>query len=176
VRALIDVHRLLLVPQHGVIEADRVADLQAIRGVQRDTLVALLELNRAKHLDRLARRSLRLHAGILNQVHPRGGAAVHDGDFAVIQFDADIVDAEGAKRREQVLDRLDGGLARTEAGLELLAAAQVRHVSWNLDAPKIRPPESDTRVDRCRHQGHGDLLSRVEPDACAVDRTAERSL
>jgi hypothetical protein len=46
--------------------------------------------------------------------------ALHGG-----QFGADVVDAQGAKRRKQVLDRFHRGLTRAETGLELLASAQV---------------------------------------------------
>ena len=39
----VELHRLLLMPKHGMIEGDGVADLEAVEGIERDALVALLE-------------------------------------------------------------------------------------------------------------------------------------
>ena len=65
-RPLVEIERLLLMTKQRMIEADRVADLEAIRRVQLDALVALLQLNLAKNLNRLARRRQLANARVLN--------------------------------------------------------------------------------------------------------------
>ena len=135
---LVEVDRLLLMPEQRMIEADRVADLEAIGRIEGDALVALLELHRPEDLDRLARRGELLHAGVLNQVDPRRRAAVHDRHFGLVQLDADVVDVEAAERRQQVLDGLDGRRAGREPGLQLRAAAQMRR--RGPESPRRDPP------------------------------------
>jgi len=54
-RALVQIHRFLLMTEKRVVEADRVADLESIGRIERDALVALLDLNVPQNLDRLAR-------------------------------------------------------------------------------------------------------------------------
>ena len=44
---LVEIQRLLLVPQQRVVEADGVADLEAVGRIERDALVAVLHLNAA---------------------------------------------------------------------------------------------------------------------------------
>ena len=145
-RLLIHVHRLLLVTEERVVEADRVGDAEAIGREERDALVALLNLDLTKDLDRLARHTEVLHARVLNQVDPGGGAAVHDRHFGVIELDERVVDPQGAQGREQVLDRFDRGLANGQSGLQLLPAAQMGDVRWNLDAAKVDALEANTVV------------------------------
>ena len=54
----------------------------------------------------------------------------------MVELDAGVVDAQAAQRREQMLDRLDRA-SPCEAGLQLLAAAQVGDVGGNLDAAEV---------------------------------------
>ena len=77
-----DPHRARLVPQQRMIEADAVGDLEVIRRIERDALVAARQRDRPQDLEVLARRAQRLHAGFLNQVDERRRAAVHDRHFA----------------------------------------------------------------------------------------------
>ena len=47
-------------------------------------------------------------ADLVDRVDERGGAAVHDRHFGAVDLDEDVVDAEAAQGRHQVLDRRDG--------------------------------------------------------------------
>ena len=102
-----DAQRPRLVPQQRMVEADAVGDLEVIRRVERDALVAARERDRPDDLQVLARRLQPLHAGFLNQVDERRRAAVHDRHFRRVQLDDDVVDAQADERRQQMLDRLD---------------------------------------------------------------------
>ena len=51
----VEIERLLLVPQQRMVEADGVADLEAIRRIHGDPLVAVLHLHLPQDLNRLAR-------------------------------------------------------------------------------------------------------------------------
>ena len=79
--------------------------------------------------------------------YERRGAAIHDRDFRMVQFDDDIVDAERGERRQQVFDGFDRhGLTR-EAGL-ILNPPEVRDRRRNLQAPEIGALEPDAVVGR----------------------------
>ena len=173
---LVEIERLLLMPQQRMIEADRVADLEAIGRIDRDALVAVLHLDRPQDLDRLARRAEFLHAGVLNQVDPRRRAAVHDRHFGVIELDDDVVDAEAAQRRQQMLDRLDRRFVGDEAGLELLAAAEVRDVSGNFDAAEVGALEANSVISRSRLERERHLLAGVKSDPGAGNGSAKGTL
>src|SRR5687768_5581663 len=162
--------------EHRVIEADGVADLEAIGRIEGDALVTLLELNLAEHLDGLARRVLRLHAGVLNQVDPRRRAAVHDWHFAVVELDTHVVDAHAAERRQQMLDGLDAGVAGGQPGLQLLPAAEVVHVRGNLDAAQVGATETNAEVRRGGNQGERDLLTRMKTNPGTIDSSTKGTL
>ena len=100
-------NRARLVAQHRMVERDAVGDLEVIRRIDRDALVAARQRDRPQHLQVPARRVQPLDAGFLNQVDERRRAAVHDRHFRRVQLDDDVVDAEADERREQVLDRVD---------------------------------------------------------------------
>ena len=148
---LVEVDRLLLMAQERMIEADGVADLEAVGRIERGALVAVLHLNRLQNLHRLARCRLLAHAGILNQVDPRRGAAVHDRHFRMAELDAHVVDREAVEGREQVLDGLNRRLIGHQQGLQLLVAAQMGHRGGNLDA-EVGAQEPDAVANRSRLQ------------------------
>ena len=81
-----------LVLEQRMVEADGVADLEVIRRVNRNALVAGRDLHRLQDLQVLARRGELLDARFLQQVQERRAAAVHDRHFAVIELDDDVVD------------------------------------------------------------------------------------
>ena len=108
-----------------MVEPDGVADLEAVRRVHRDALVALLHVHLTQHLDRLARRRQLFDAGILNQVDPGRRAAVHDGHFGMVELDAGVVDAQAAKRRQEVLDGIHGRVSGDQARLQVLLSTQM---------------------------------------------------
>jgi hypothetical protein len=139
-------------PQEGMVEADRVADLESIRRIERDALVALLNLDVPQDLDCLARHAELFHARVLDHVDPGRRAAVHDRHFAVVELDEHVVDAHGPKRREQVLDGLDGCLTDDQPRLELLASAEVRDVRGNLHAAEVDSLEFDSVISGRRMQ------------------------
>ena len=123
-------------PNQRVIEADAVGDLEVVRRVERDPLVALAQ--------EMGRSTLRNFFGAVSFFTPasfgsddeRSRAAVHDRDLGAVQFDDDIVDAEGREGSQQVFDGLDRDGLAGEAG-------------GQLDAPQVvtvagtsRPPRS----------------------------------
>ena len=109
-----------------VIEADAVGDLEVVRRVERDALVALAQGDRTQHFQELLRGRQPLDARLVqDQVDERRRAAVHDRHLGAVQLDDDVVDAEGRERSQQVLDGLDRDGLAGEAGGEL-DAAQVR--------------------------------------------------
>ena len=65
-----------------MVEADAVGDLEVIRRIERDPLVALRQGNRAQDLQIAARGRQFLDARLVqDQIDERRGAAVHDRHF-----------------------------------------------------------------------------------------------
>ena len=120
-----------------MVEADRVADLEVIRRVNRDALVAGGNLHRLQDLQILAAGGELLDARFLQQIQERRAAAVHDRHFAMIELDDDVVDAGGDERGEQVLD----GFHRRAGLAEHRRVLHARHFA--------RPSRESQRPGRC---------------------------
>ena len=159
-------HRPRLVPEERMVEADAVGDLEVIRRIERDPLVALRERNRTQHLQIPARRLQAFHARLVHQIHERRGAAVHDRHFRAVQFHDDVVDAQGGQGREQVLDGLDRHRFAGQPGL-VLNAAEMRHGRRDLEPSEVGPLEADAVVGRGRLERQGDLVAGMKSDSGA---------
>src|SRR5262245_4048673 len=110
-----------LMTQKRVIVTDAVSDLEMIRWIQRDAFIATRDGNRPDDFQVLARSREWSHAGFVNQVDKRGGAAVHNRDFWGVQLDNHIVDSHADECGQQVLDCLDRHLLARQARRELNA-------------------------------------------------------
>ena len=86
-----------------------------------------------------------------------------------------VVDAHAAERGQQVLDRLDRGLAVDQARLESCCSPE-EHVGWDLHPAEVRPAEPDTGVRRRRNERDLDLLTGMDADSSAVDRATKGAL
>ena len=155
-----------LVPQHRMVEADRVADLEVIRRVDGDVLVAAGHGDRAQHLQVAARPRTALEAGFLDEEQERRGAAVHDRHFALAQLDDDVVDAGADQGRQQVLDGLDGG-AVVAQHRGVVDAGHVLDAGRDVDA-QVGPAEHDAGAGGGGLQGEADAAS---PNAGRFPRT-----
>ena len=126
-----------------MIETDAVRDLEMIRGIQGDALVALAERDRPQHFQVAARRGQSLDPRLVhNQVDERRRAAIHNRHFRRVQLDDRVVDAERRERRQQMLDGLDGDcLARQARGV--LNPPQMRDGGRDFEAPQIRTLKPD---------------------------------
>ena len=132
-----DAFRARLVAQQRMVEADGVADLEVIRRVDRDALVAVAICTGRRIFRYLRGADRLLDARFLDQIQERRRAAVHDRHFAVIELDDDVVDADADERGEQVLDRFD----------RRAVAAEHRRI---LNARDIaRPSPESRRPGRC---------------------------
>ena len=169
-------HRPRLMAQQRMIEADAVGDLEVIRRIQRDALVAVGQRNRPQHLEEAARRRQLPDTRLIeDQVDERRRAAVHDRHFRMVQLDNRVVDAEGSERGEQVLNGFDGhGLAR-QAGL-VLDPAKMRDGRRNLETPKIASLKPDAVVGGRRFERQSDLVAGMKTDSGAGDRSTEGAL
>jgi hypothetical protein len=170
-----DAQRARLVPQQRVVVADAVGDLEVVRRVERDPLVAARERNRPDDLQVLARGRQLLHARFLNQVHERRGAAVHDRHFRRVQLDQHVVDAEADERRQQVLNRFDRHLVARERRGQL-NARQVLDVGRDLAVPQVGPAKADAEVRGGGLQRQLHLVAGMESDPDTGNRATERTL
>ena len=158
-----------------MVERDAVGDLEVIRRIQRDALVAARQRDRPQHLQVPAGRLQRLDARFLNQVDERRRAAVHDRHFGRVQFDDRVVDAKADERGEQVLDRVDpDGISHQAGGV--VDAADVADRGRHFQAAEIGPAETDTGISGSWLEGERDLVARMKTDSCAGNRSSKRPL
>ena len=174
-RFLGDAQRARLVPQQRVIVADAVGDLEVIRRVERDALVAARQRDRPDDLQVLARRLQPLHARFVNQVDERRRAAVHDRHFRRVQLDDGVVDADADQGREQVLHRLDRDFVDRQPGREL-DPRQVVHRGGHFVVAQIGPPETDAEIRDSGFKSEIDLVAGVKPDSDARNLSTKRTL
>jgi hypothetical protein len=164
------------VPDERVVEADAVGDLEVVRRIQRDALVALAERDRPEDLQVLLGGCQFLDARLVqDQVHERRGAAVHDRHFRAVQLDDDVVDAERRQRREQVLDGLDRHRFTGQAGREL-DPPEMRDGRRNFQTAQIGTLEPDPVVDGRGLQREGDLVAGMKTDSGAGHGTTKSTL
>src|SRR4029450_627668 len=96
-------------------------------------------------------------ARVLHQIDPRRRAAVHDRHFRLVELDQHVVDAKAAERRQQMLDRVNRRSLVDQASLQLLSAAQMRDMRWNVDAAEIGALKPDAVIGGGGAWGKGDL-------------------
>ena len=132
--------------------------------------------DRPQHLQVLPRDRQPLDAGLVqDQIDERRGAAVHDRHFGRVQFDDDVVDAEGGQGREQVLDGLDRhGFACEPGGV--LDAAEVRDGRGDFEPPEVGALEPDPEIGRRWLERQRDLVAGMKTDSGAGHWTTKSAL
>jgi hypothetical protein len=84
----------------GLGKVDGVVDLISGAGIDADKLGAFSDFDLLDDLEVLSAAALLAEAGFLEGLDVRQGAAVEDGDFEIVDFDDDVVDAETDERGE----------------------------------------------------------------------------
>ena len=158
-----------------MIVADAVGDLEVVRRVEGDALVAARNRNRPDDLQILARRFQALHAGFLNQVDERRRAAVHDRHLGRVQLDHDVVDPRADEGGEQVLHRLHRHLVMRQARRQL-DSSQVMHRRRHLVIAEVRTTKPDAEIGRGRFQGEVDLVAGMKTDSDTGNLTTNGTL
>src|SRR5215510_4919643 len=104
-----------------MVVADAVGDLEVVRRIERDALVASRDSNRANNLQILTWRRQCLHTSFLNQIDEWRRTAVHDWHFRRIELDQHVVDVHADKGCQEVLNGLDSHVVTCQSGGELNA-------------------------------------------------------
>src|SRR5690606_31387096 len=135
--------------------------------------ITLLNPNGFENLDVFARLRQLANAGLIDRVHKRRRAAVHDGNFLAVDLDVAVVDRQTTEGCEQVLNRADGD---TSVVTDHRAQRQILHVAdfcGNLrnDPTTFADQEFQSGVGARRVQGNGDRSSAVSPLALQLDFT-----
>jgi hypothetical protein len=94
----------------------------------------------------------------------------------MIELNPGVIDAKAAERSQQMFDRFDRRLVSDESGLQLLPAAQVRNMGWNLQPWQVSPLKPDTGVGRSWLERESDLVTGMQTNSGASDRSANRAL
>src|SRR5690606_7652579 len=79
-------------------------------------------------------------------------------------------------RRHQVLDGLDLGAFAGQPGAQRHFGDEVGAGRYHHHRVQIDATEHDAVVERCRVQGHVDLVTTVQADAGGADRILESAL
>ena len=162
-----------LVAQQGVVEADRVADLEVVGGAQPRALRAVHHLDLLPDLDVEARHGEGPQPRLVQEDDEGGGAAVEDRDLGAVDLHPHVVDTQPRERREQVLDGADRD-ATAAQGRGVVLAPDVGECRRDLDA-HVGACEADAVLGRGGKQAQADGSSRVEPDARARDLASQGS-
>ena len=128
----------------------------------------------AQNLDGLARRVLHLHAGVLDQIDPRRGAAVHDGHFGVVELD-ETLSMPRQRSADSRCSTVSTDASPDEAGLKLLTPPRYETCA-GISMPPGRRAESECRNLRAPDQGKSDLLSGMKSDPGAVTGATKGAL
>jgi len=159
-----------------VVELDGEAQLVALVRAEAGHLVALGHFHGLQHADEALGRILFHDARRLQQEHEGAGRTVHDRQLGRGQFDDDVVHTQAGQRRHQVFDGLDLGVVAGQAGAQGHFGDQLglgRHFHHRV---QVHAAEHDAMVDRCRAQGHIDLVTAVQANAGGADRVLEGAL
>src|SRR5262245_22966605 len=164
-----------LMAKERVVEADAVGDLEVIRWIQGNPLVAARDRDRPNDFQVPPRHLQRLRARFLNQVHEWRRAAVHDRHFRRIQLDQHVIDVQADERREEVLDGVDRNLIPREPRRPL-DPGEVLHGGWDLMVAEVAPAEPNPESRRRRLERELNLVAGVKTNSNTGDGTAEGSL
>ena len=110
-----------------------------------------------------------MNAGLLNETHERQAAAIQDGNFQVVDFHVDVVDAHGVENAEQMLGGGDQDALAHQAG----GVTDARHVpptGGNLEILEIRAHEDNPRGDGSRENSDLDGRAAMKPHTTGFDR------
>src|SRR5215472_2126815 len=159
-----------------MIELDLEVHLEAIEGLELRPLVAVLDAQALLDADETLRPPLLLDARRLQQEDERPRAAIHDRHLGSGQLDDGVVDPKSRKRREQVFDGRDTGVAAPECGAERRVTDIVR-CRANVDRLcEVGAPEDDARVRIGRLERHQHLFAGVEAYTGGADRVLQGAL
>ena len=149
----------------GFGEVDGVVDGVAVAGVDADEFVAgggvLADFDGLEDAEVFALAALAFEAGGEDGGDVGEGAAVEDGDFEVIDFDDDVIDAEADESRQEMLGSLnEDALAHERGGVG--DACDVAAGCGDLEIVEVRAAEDDAGAGRGRDEAHGDVCAGVE--------------
>jgi len=153
----------------GVGEVDGVVDGVAFARVDADELTAFADFNGLEDAEVLALAALALHSGGEDGLDVGPGGAVEDGDFEVVDFDDDVIDAEADERGEQVLGGGDeDALAHEGGGVGDLG--DVAAGGGDLKVVEVGAAEDDAGAGGRGDEAHDDVGAGVEAYTAEVQR------
>lgn len=159
-----------------MIEFDGETELVALVRLKARDLVALAHFHRLLDADEALGLVLLDDASRLQQEHERAGGTIHDRQFGRRQLHDHVVHTQAGQCRHQVLHGLDlgavAGQPRAQRGLgDQLGIGRNFNYWLQIDAT-----EHDAVIDRCRAQGHIDLVAAMQADAGGADGVLESAL
>src|ERR1051325_2354312 len=165
----VDFHRLRRAFDHRMAKIDGERQFVAFIGLESRPLIAPAHLDAARDAQEALGRGLLDDAGLLDEQHEWRCAAVHDWKLRSVEVDVEVVDAQAAERRHQVLDGVDLGAIAHETRGKARLADKVR-ARRNVDGcSEIDAPKDHAGIRGRRPQGDPDLLSGMQADACSRD-------
>ena len=158
-------------------EVDTVVDLVAGAGVDADELGAVFAVFRdfdgLEDAQVLAAASLGFEAGAEEGFDVGEGGAVEDGNFKVVEFDDDVVDAVTDEGGEQVFRCGDEDALAHEGG-GVGDAGDVAAVGGDFEVVEIGAAKDDARAGGGGNEAHADGCAAVQADALEVEWFLER--
>jgi hypothetical protein len=151
-------------------------DLEVARRDGADVAIALADLDRLADHQPAAHAALRHDAGLLDQVHERRRAAVHDRDLGAVDLDRAVVDAHAAQRGEHVLDRGETRAMRAQRGRQRRVDDPLGTSGQTRLAREILAHEQDAGAGRGGAQNEVNGPAGVKPDAGALHLVGKRPL
>ena len=148
---------------------------ETVVGFQRCLRLALGNRDFAGDSDKLSGLVQMADARALDDLHERLCAAVHDRDFLVGEFDADVVDAETPKRGHEVFDRSDLYAALADARRQR-RVGDVLRPGPNEPSRHVQAVEFDSRIGIGGTKRHTDGTPAMYADPDCVGGTVDCSL
>jgi len=150
-------------------EVDGVVDGVAFAGVDSDELAAFADFDGFEDAEVLALAALALEAGGVDGLDVGVGGAVEDGDFEVVDFYDDVVDAEADEGGEEVLGGGDEDALAHEGG-GVGDFGDVASGGGDLEVVEVGAAEDDAGAGGRGDEAEGDFGAGVEAYAAEVQR------
>lgn len=163
----------------GLGEVDGVVDGVAVAGIDADELVTggrnFADLDGLEDADVLTLAALALEARGEDGGDVGEGAAVEDGDFEIVDFDDDVVDAEADEGGEKVLGGLDEDALAHEGG-GVGDARDIATRCGDFEVVQVRAAEDNAGASGCGDEAHGNGGAGVQTHTVKVQRGMDRVL
>jgi hypothetical protein len=155
-----DVESDALSANQGMIEVDRIVDLEIVGGFHQNETIVI----RGSHAHRPAYDERALEGGqVLDpsfvdkvQKHPR--RAVKNRNLRTIDFDANVIDPSRVQRGEKMLNRHHLSAVALQGHCQFLLCYPL-YPGWNFPAFAISPHEHNAGVGGCRQKAKRNQLS-----------------